>query len=145
MYYFSPATLIFLAALVWWFEWEDIKDEEHIAAVKANPLPFACAASLGFFVNLASLGVIQSVGSLTLKVISQLKNVVVIVAAIVLYDDVVTVLEVAGYAVAMTGFAMYQDAKFRAAEFEKVEMAAGAGALRVVIQRRQHTGQEEHY
>ena len=84
------------------FEWEDIKDADHLAAIRANLLPFACASSLGFFVNLASLGVIQSVGSLTLKIISQLKNIVVIVAAVVLYDDNVTVLEVAGENVHLT-------------------------------------------
>jgi len=58
---------------------------------------------------------------LTLKIVSQLKNVVVIVAAVVLYDDVVSTLELAGYVVAICGFAMYQDAKKNAYEFDAIE------------------------
>lgn len=36
LYYFSPATLIFLGGLVYVFEWEDIKDADHMAAVKVG-------------------------------------------------------------------------------------------------------------
>jgi drug/metabolite transporter (DMT)-like permease len=127
LYYFSPATLIFLAGLVYVFEWEDLKDADHLAAIQNNPLAFLCASTLGFFVNVASLGVIQCAGSLTLKIISQLKNVAVIVAAVVLYDDVVTALETAGYAVAMCGFAMYQHAKWMDAEFAAADAKTSQG------------------
>ena len=87
--------------------------------VWANPLAFASASCLGFFVNLASLAVIQNAGSLTLKIVGQLKNIVVIIAAVLIYDDVVTALQIAGYAVALFGFAMYQDAKQRAKDFDE--------------------------
>lgn len=119
MYYFSPATLLFLVILVYMFEWNELRDPDHIAAIYENPLAFLSASCLGFFVNLASLAVIQNTGSLTLKIVSQLKNVVVIVAAVVLYDDVVSTLELAGYIVAICGFAMYQQAKKEAAEFDE--------------------------
>ena len=129
LYYFSPATLLFLCALIYAFEWDDLKDPEHLRAVGANPGAFLAASCLGFFVNLASLAVIQSAGSLTLKIVSQLKNLVVIVAAVVLYDDVVTMLELAGYVVAMFGFAMYQEAKWKGAELadeeERARLARG--------------------
>ena len=119
MYYFSPATLIFLGALVYVFEWDQLTQPDHAAEVWANPLAFASASCLGFFVNLASLAVIQNAGSLTLKIVGQLKNIVVIVAAVLIYDDVVTALQIAGYAVALFGFAMYQDAKRRAEDLDE--------------------------
>ena len=34
MYYFSPATLIFLAFLTYVFEWDDVTDPEHLAAAR---------------------------------------------------------------------------------------------------------------
>jgi|TARA_B110000977_G_scaffold201845_1_gene299236 drug/metabolite transporter (DMT)-like permease len=60
MYYFSPATLLFLCVLVYLFEWEQLKDPEHLAAISENPFAFLAASCLGFFVNLASLAVIQN-------------------------------------------------------------------------------------
>jgi drug/metabolite transporter (DMT)-like permease len=111
MYYFSPATLLFLGIMVYFTEWEQLRDPEHLTSVAANPFAFLGASCLGFFVNLVSLAVIQNAGSLTLKIVSQLKNAVVILAAVVVYDDVVSAMELAGYAVAVCGFVMYQDAK----------------------------------
>ena len=121
LYYFSPATLGFLVILVYVFEWESLRDAAHAAAIADHPLLFLCASTLGFLVNLSSLGVIQTAGSLTLKLVGQLKNVVVILAAVALYGDEVTALEVAGYLVATLGFAMYQEARWRAGEFRREE------------------------
>ena len=135
MYYFSPATLIFLAFLTYVFEWDDVTDPEHLAAARRNPAPFLAASCLGFFVNLASLAVIQHAGSMTLKIVSQLKNVVVICAAVVVYDDAVSLLELAGYAVAICGFGMYQDAKDRAAEFARLEDEARGGEFKALAAR----------
>ena len=121
---------------------------EHLAAARRNPAPFLAASCLGFFVNLASLAVIQHAGSMTLKIVSQLKNVVVICAAVAVYDDVVSALELAGYAIAICGFGMYQDAKNRAAEFVAAEAearggefrsAAGDGASETAIRRRRRS------
>ncbi len=135
MYYFSPATLIFLAFLTYVFEWDDVTDPAHVAAARKNPAPFVLASTLGFFVNLASLAVIQHAGSMTLKIVSQLKNVVVICAAVVVYDDNVSLLELAGYAVAIFGFGMYQDAKDRAAEFARLEEEARGGEFKALVSR----------
>jgi drug/metabolite transporter (DMT)-like permease len=135
MYYFSPATLIFLAFLTYVFEWDDVTDPAHVLAARKNPAPFALASTLGFFVNLASLAVIQHLGSMTLKIVSQLKNVVVICAAVVVYDDNVSLLELLGYAVAIFGFGMYQDAKDRAAEFARLEEEARGGEFKALVSR----------
>ena len=135
MYYFSPATLVFLAFLTYVFEWDNVTDAEHLAAAARHPALFLAASCLGFFVNLASLAVIQHLGSMTLKIVSQLKNIVVICAAVIVYDDVVSALELAGYAVAICGFAMYQDAKDRAAEFAKAEAECKGGEFRSIAVR----------
>jgi drug/metabolite transporter (DMT)-like permease len=135
MYYFSPATLIFLAFLTYVFEWDDVTDPAHVLAARKNPAPFVLASTLGFFVNLASLAVIQHLGSMTLKIVSQLKNVVVICAAVVVYDDNVSLLELLGYAVAIFGFGMYQDAKDRAAEFARLEEEARGGEFKALVSR----------
>jgi hypothetical protein len=65
--------------------------------------------------------------------VSQLKNVVVICAAVVVYDDNVSLLELLGYAVAIFGFGMYQDAKDRAAEFARLEEEARGGELKSAL------------
>ena len=135
MYYFSPATLVFLAILTYVFEWDDVTDPEHLRAAARHPVLFLAASCLGFFVNLASLAVIQHLGSMTLKIVSQLKNVVVICAAVVVYDDAVSALELAGYAVAICGFAMYQDAKDRAAEFAKADAECKGGEFKTIAAR----------
>jgi drug/metabolite transporter (DMT)-like permease len=68
-------------------------------------------ATFGFAVNYVCLGVVKHAGSLMVKTMSQLKNVVVIAAAVVIYGDDVSKLEMIGYAIAVVGFLAFNRAK----------------------------------
>lgn len=112
MYYFSPATLVFLMALSAVFETEELlKGGENARAFREYWYLFAICATFGFAVNYVCLGVVKHAGSLMVKTMSQLKNVVVIAAAVVIYGDDVSALEIFGYAVAVVGFLFFNHAK----------------------------------
>ena len=54
MYYFSPATLVFLAILTYVFEWDDVTDPEHLAAARRNPAPFLAASCRAVYPELST-------------------------------------------------------------------------------------------
>ena len=60
-------------------------------------------------------------GSLTLKVLGQIKNIIVIVISILVYRDVVTAQMSLGYGVSIAGFAYYTYAKEKAKEKDEAE------------------------
>jgi len=112
MYYFSPATLVFLMALSALFETEELfKGRENARAFRKYWYLFTICATFGFAVNYVCLGVVKHAGSLMVKTMSQLKNVVVIAAAVALYGDKVSFLEIFGYAIAIVGFVFFNHAK----------------------------------
>ena len=114
LFYFSPVTLVFLWVMVFVFEWDVVSAELHGAAALGNPGSLVAAGSFGFLANVAGLGVVQHGGALTLTVLSLLKNGAVILLAVALYADPVTVHSVGGYTVATYGFVMYQEARAKA-------------------------------
>tara|TARA_B100000768_G_C11181768_1_gene333238 strand:+ start:160 stop:870 length:711 start_codon:yes stop_codon:yes gene_type:complete len=114
LFYFSPVTLAFLWLMVFVFEWDVVSAELHGAAAMGNPGSLLAAGSFGFLANVAGLGVVQHGGALTLTVLSLLKNGAVILLAVALYADPVTVHSVGGYTVATYGFVMYQEARAKA-------------------------------
>jgi len=113
MYYFSPATLVFIMALSLAFERDELFRWENLTVFARYWHLIAICATFGFGVNYVCLGVVRHAGSLTVKTMSQLKNVVVILAAMFLYGDQVSALEVIGYAVATAGFIAFNAAKAR--------------------------------
>ena len=114
LFYFSPVTLVFLWLMVFVFEWDVVSAELHGAAALGNPGSLVAAGSFGFLANVAGLGVVQHGGALTLTVLSLLKNGAVILLAVALYADPVTVHSVGGYTMATYGFVMYQEARAKA-------------------------------
>lgn len=72
---------------------------------------FLAAGTLGFGVNYCSLGVIKHAGSLTLKVLAQMKSIIIIFFGMAIYGDVVSTQTALGYATAIVGFAFYNWAK----------------------------------
>ena len=111
MYYFSPATLVFLMALSAAFEREELSRPGNVDVVREYWYLFVICATFGFAVNYVCLGVVKHAGSLMVKTMSQLKNVVVIAAAMFIYGDEVSSLEMIGYAIATAGFIAFNQAK----------------------------------
>ena len=73
----------------------------------AHPHLFFLAATLGLGVQLLTSAVIQAVGSVTLKVLSQVRNAGLVVAGVVFYDETVTTTQMGGYLVSLAAFGAY--------------------------------------
>lgn len=111
IYYLTPAGFLWMCFFILPLELSRMADEGAAAIVFANMPAFVLAATMGFFVNLLSYGVIQSTSSLTFKVLGQVKNVAVVVASCVIFGSRVSGLQGVGYALAIVGFALYNKAK----------------------------------
>ena len=111
IYYLTPAGFLWMCFFILPLELSRMADEGAAAIVFANMPAFVLAATMGFFVNLLSYGVIQSTSSLTFKVLGQVKNVAVVVASCVIFGSRVSGLQAVGYALAIVGFALYNKAK----------------------------------
>jgi len=121
MYFISPASLIFLGTSAVLFEFKHMRENDAWGMMVDKPYLFVAAGFLGFVVNFCSLGVIKYIGSLTLKVLAQLRSILIIIFGVIFYGDVVTPMQIVGYAVALVGFAGYNVAKLQAKEEEILE------------------------
>lgn len=111
LYVMAPASFGFLVLGIACFEWRALVDENGFGKIGNAPHKYACAAFLGFLVNLLTLAVIKSTSSLTFKVIGQVKNTLVILVSVALFGAAVTATQVVGYSISMVGFAVYQRGK----------------------------------
>ena len=127
MYFVSPASLIFLGIAIYSMELEEMIEEDAWGQMKSHPLVFIACGTLGFAVNYCSLGVIKNAGSLTLKVLAQMKSILIIFAGIAIYSDVVSLQTAMGYATSIVGFGFYNYAKIKAKE-EDDKLAAAEEA-----------------
>jgi hypothetical protein len=118
IYYFTPAGFFWMVFFIMPLELMRMREENALGIVAAHPLSFLLAATLGFFVNLLSFGVIQTTSSLTYKVLGQLKNVAVVCCSVVVFGNAVSKLQAAGYAVSIMGFGLYNKAKNEQAALE---------------------------
>jgi drug/metabolite transporter (DMT)-like permease len=125
MYFVSPAALVFLSILIYVLEWEQMVEENAWGQIQEHPLMFLAAGTLGFGVNYCSLGVIKHAGSLTLKVLAQMKSIIIIFFGMAIYGDVVSTQTALGYATAIVGFAFYNWAKIKAKEEDDKLAAEG--------------------
>ena len=129
MYFVSPASLVFLGTAIACMEYKDLVKEDALGQMAANPLLFTAAGTLGFGVNFCSLGVITHVGAITLKVLAQMKSLLIIVAGIAVYNDVVTMQTAIGYGIMIVGFGFFNYAKIKAKEEDDalLEQSQGQG------------------
>lgn len=74
LYYLAPAGAASLVSIGLFFEGAELLASGDLALVLAHPHLFFLAASLGLGVQLLTSAVIQAVGSVTLKVLSQVQN-----------------------------------------------------------------------
>ena len=81
------------------------------AKIFEKPLLYAAAGSLGFLLNLLVLWVIQAAGSVTFKVVAMLKNVLVVLGSVVIFNHHIATVEASGYFISLLGFYSYHVAK----------------------------------
>jgi drug/metabolite transporter (DMT)-like permease len=121
LYFISPASLFFLFIASACLEFNEMVEKDAWGMIKGQPHLFLGAGCLGFFTNLCSLGVIKAAGSLTLKVLSMSRSVLLILYGMAVYHDVVTVVETVGYGIVLIGFFWYNFAKVAQKEQEQRE------------------------
>ena len=63
----APACLVWLALGVMLVEWPSMKADNALFLIRAKPLLYGAAGTLGFCVNLLSYVIIQKSSSLTMK------------------------------------------------------------------------------
>jgi drug/metabolite transporter (DMT)-like permease len=113
LFYSAPANFMFLTLFTVIFEYGEIVETEAWRRPLANPIPYIVVAFFGFFVNITTIGVIQTCGSITFKAAGQVRNASVIMLASWLYNEKQTLVQLIGYVVSIVGFFIYQNAKSR--------------------------------
>ena len=106
-YVLSPASAFWLFLFSFIFEAREMYHTNAILIIRHNIPMFLAAASLGLFVNFLSYFVIQATSSLTLKILGGVRNILTIAVGVVRYSEIVSVLELVGYAITFAGFILY--------------------------------------
>ena len=107
MYYFAPATVVFFIPLVVYFEGSSLQAPGISSIANKYWYLFVVSSSWGCLVNACGLGVVKNIGAVWFKGINNIKNILLLFFGILVYGDVVTVLQVFGYALSLAGFGRY--------------------------------------
>jgi hypothetical protein len=111
LYVMGPASLVFLWLGIAVFELDDFIHNDGAYIMLEAPLYFLCAALMGFCVNYLSLAVVSAMGGVGFKVMGQAKNAAVILGAMVIFGNPVTIIQGFGYLTSIIGFYVYQKGK----------------------------------
>jgi len=107
MYYFAPATVVFFIPLVYYFEHETLFAPGISDIAREYWYLFVISSSWGCLVNASGLGVVKNIGAVWFKGINNIKNILLLFFGILVYADVVTLLQASGYALSLIGFGRY--------------------------------------
>ena len=109
MYTMAPASMIWLCVCSAIFELPHMMARDNIIHVMIGYIPmFVAAGCMGCLVNLVAYIVIQLTSSLTLKVVTTLRNIGVVFIGIICFHESVTNYQFMGYSIALVGFMIYQ-------------------------------------
>lgn len=114
LYYLAPACVFWVGLLILTTgEGARCMEDRCWEKVAQRPWLYLLAASLGFGVNASTFLVIQTSksGSLTFKAAGTVKNAFIVLFSVLLFGNVVTRMELGGYAIAIGGFLWYQRLK----------------------------------
>jgi len=106
-YFLAPAGAACLLLLSIVFEFPTIMEKGDFIKFHEHPLSFALAGCLGFGVQLLTSSVIKLTSSITVKVLSQLRNALVVLSGVFMFGEVVTGLQLLGYVVSVVGIMRY--------------------------------------
>lgn len=110
-YVLAPASAfwLFLASLC--FESYSMVTTGAFQLLLRNFHYFFIASMLGVVVNFMAYAVIQNTSSLTMKILGTFRNIITIVLGVLLYEEHIPINEAGGYALALSGFLMYNASK----------------------------------
>jgi len=109
MYYMAPASSFWLFLASIFLEAPLImKEEGWVGKLWSISYMFVAAGIMGLIVNFVSYSFIRLTSSLTLKVVTSVRNIAVIFIGIIFFAEQVTMVQFFGYTVALGGFIGYQ-------------------------------------
>lgn len=111
LYWTSPAMLGFLIVLFAVFELP------HVTFINLEILvtrpQFLVSGILGFLVNLLSFMVVRETSALSLRVISQARNISVVLGSCLFFEETLTMNQIIGYIISLFGTAIYHRVRTR--------------------------------
>lgn len=102
-----PPTLALLVCVFVATEYKDMMASGKHRIVLNHPRLFSLATLLGICVNALSVALVSLTSGLTIKLLSHVRNLLLIVVGIVAFREVLTVQEYVGYGVSLVGLGWY--------------------------------------
>lgn len=99
------AACLLLAAAI--HEWPRLLSRGDLYKVSESPVYFAIAALVGFAVNFIGFLVVQATSTLTMKILSVVRCIGLVVVGVLVYRETCTMQQSIGYTVALVGFTGY--------------------------------------
>jgi len=115
LYYISPASAICSLLIAAVMELHSLDSRAVIASLPSTWPLYATNMLLGFLVNVASFLVIKRTSVVMLKLLAIARNALVVIAGVLLFEDAVSRVQAAGYAISLTCFALYNYMLFTSA------------------------------
>jgi len=106
-YFLAPAGAACLLTLSLFWEAPQLLATNGLSVVFKRPFDFMLAGSLGLGVQLVTSAVIQLTNSVTVKVLSQFRNALVVLAGVFVYSEQVSTVQLFGYLIAVSGIIRY--------------------------------------
>jgi hypothetical protein len=106
-YYMAPASLCALSLYGAYYEWGQIMTSGDYLKLLAHPQWFVASGLLGIAVNFASFLVIQTTSALFVKMLVTARNAGLVLLSVFMFDEMVTAVQLSGYAVTLAAFACY--------------------------------------
>mmetsp|Transcript_45636 Transcript_45636/g.111096 ORF Transcript_45636/g.111096 Transcript_45636/m.111096 type:complete len:404 (+) Transcript_45636:274-1485(+) len=107
VYYLAPAGALCLFVSGCVMEGPAMMAAGHLELLLLYPVHFCGAASLGLGVQLMTTTVIKVSSATTLKVLGLVRNIIPVLCGVVLYGEIITVYQAAGYSASMIAFGWY--------------------------------------
>lgn len=104
-YYSAPVSAAFLLAPAWLLE------REALSITREMPLIMLSNACLAAALNISTFAVVGRTSAVTYGVLGQIKDWLNILAALVVFNDRLTLLQVSGYSMAVAGVFAYRHAR----------------------------------
>lgn len=110
-YILSPAAAFWLFTASIFVEFPDMIEKNAFAIVYEHIWMFVIASVMGIGVNFITYFVIQYTSSLTMKILGTVRNILLIVVGVFIYQEVITFYQAVGYFIALLGFVGYNLSK----------------------------------
>lgn len=134
IYFSTPASAFSLLALCLVFE-REVTEQENILTVRQNGFVFLAIVVLAITTSVSGFGIIKELGSVSNKVLIMLRNALLIYPATQVYGDVVTPVQILGYAMTMVGTTTF--AVFRVSDEVLVRRHGSCNDLRALAEEKE--------